>query len=107
MSKAQQQAEANIQTFLRVKPSKNPSGYFSVDELDPFISSDKNKDGEALSFTLPDNFKSDYINNSKLKHSFRFNGVIDAAASQDDVFKKVGVSAVKNAIEGFNSTGNV
>ena len=34
----------------------------------------------------------------------RFNGVIDARASQDDVFKKVGTAAVQNAIDGFNST---
>lgn len=44
------------------KPSKHPSGYFAVDELD--------KDA-SLVFSLPDNFKSDYINNSKLKHAFR------------------------------------
>eukprot|EP01036_Dinobryon_divergens_P027336 gene27336-36096_t len=87
--------EANIQTFIRIKPSKHPSGYFAVDELD--------KDA-SLVFSLPDNFKSDYINNSKLKHAFRFNGVIDAKASQDDVFKKVGTAAVQNAIDGFNST---
>ena len=45
------------------KPSKNPSNYFTVDELE--------KDA-TLVFSLPDNFKSDYINNSKLKHTFRF-----------------------------------
>lgn len=93
-SKAQKQAESNIQTFLRVKPSKSPSGYFAQDELET----------GSLSFTLPKNDLSEHINNTKLQHNFHFNGIIDANATQDDVFKKVGVSAVQNAIEGFNST---
>jgi kinesin family protein 6/9 len=84
----------NIQTFLRIKPSKKPSGYFNQEELDP----------DALSFALPANFKSEYINNSKLHHNFRFNGIIDDKANQDDVFKKVGMGAVQNALDGFNST---
>jgi len=92
MSKsAQQQAEGNIQTFLRVRPSKNPSGYFFQDDLD------KN----TLCFSLPDNFKSDYVNNSKLKHEFHFNGILPMSATQEDVFKAVGSAAVKNALDGY------
>ncbi len=46
--------EANIQTFLRIRPSKKPSGYFTVDDIDTHM----------LNFNLPDNFKSsDYVNN--------------------------------------------
>lgn len=81
-------------TFLRIKPSKRPSGYFTQDELEK---------GSIL-FNLPNNFKADYVNNSKLKHAYHFNGVLDPSSSQDDVFKKVGTSAVKNALDGFNST---
>jgi kinesin family protein 6/9 len=88
------QEDGNIQTFLRIKPSKQPSGYFGVDDL--------NRD--TLIFTLPDNFRSDTINNSKLKHGFHFNGVIESTSKQDDVFKKVGMAAVRNAMDGFNST---
>ena len=88
-------SEGNIQVFLRVRPSKNPSGYFQHDDLEK----------DRINFNLPDNFRSsDYINNSKLKYSFQFNGIVDATASQEDVFKRVGVPAVKNAIDGFNST---
>lgn len=87
--------EGNIQVFLRVRPSKNPSGYFQHDDLEK----------DRINFNLPDNFRSsDYINNSKLKYSFQFNGIVDASASQEDVFKRVGVPAVQNAIDGFNST---
>ncbi len=87
-------SDSNIQVFLRVRPSKSPSGYFHKDDLEP----------NRLGFTLPDNYKSDYVNNSKLKHSFLFNGIVDMTATQDEVFKKVGVAAVQNAIDGFNST---
>ena len=89
---ATKSGDGNIQTFLRIRPSKRPSGYFHQDELDK----------DALVFSLPENLASDYINNSKLKHGFRFNGIIDASATQDDVFKKVGAEAVQNALDGFN-----
>ena len=94
LNMSKKQAEANIQTFLRIRPSKAPSGYFTQDEIEQ----------GSLQVSLPSNFKTDYINNSKLQHAFHFNGIIDANATQDDVFKKVGVAAVQNAIEGFNST---
>ncbi|KAJ1421191.1 P-loop containing nucleoside triphosphate hydrolase protein [Ochromonadaceae sp. CCMP2298] len=91
---SKKQNESNIQTFLRVRPSKSPSGYFKQDDMEK----------GSMKFNLPSNFKADYINNSKLNHAFHFDGVIDAAASQDDVFKTVGMAAVQNALDGFNST---
>ena len=57
MSKAQ--IEANIQTFLRIRPSKSPSGYF------------EDVNGESIKFMLPENNDtSNFVNNSKLKHQF-------------------------------------
>lgn len=91
---AKKQADMNIQTFLRIKPSKTPSGYFHADEIEP----------DKLRVALPEHFRSDYIDNSKLNHAFHFNGIIPMNATQDDVFKQVGIPAVQNAIEGFNST---
>lgn len=94
-SKQKDQAESNIQTFLRIRPSKIPSGFFFANDLDK----------DTLTFSLPENYKnSDYINNSKSKYSFHFNGIIEAKATQDEVFKRVGTAAVQNAIDGFNST---
>ena len=88
--------EGNILTFLRIRPSKAPSGYFHHDEAIA--------NGDVLLFNLPDTFRSDYVNNSKLKFHYQFNGIIPMNASQDDVFKKVGQAAVQNALDGFNST---
>ncbi len=92
MSKeAKKIAEGNIQTFMRIRPSKKPSGFFYQDELEP----------NSLCFNLPENeAKGEYINNSKTKYSFHFNGILPMACSQEDVFKKVGIAAVENALEG-------
>ena len=84
-------AEGNILTFLRIRPSKKPSGYFVVDDLDT----------TTLVFHKPDQLKSDIINNSKSKHEFHFNGILSAASTQEDVFKAVGAAAVRNALEGY------
>ena len=91
---AQKQAETNILTFLRIRPSKKPSGYFNVDEMDE----------NSMKFLLPENLKLDFVNNSKIQHGFHFNGIIDMKATQEDVFKRVGSAAVQNALDGFNST---
>ncbi len=86
--------DQNITTFIRIKPTKSDSGYFSVDEIDR----------GALVATLPESFKSEYIDNSKLKHTFSLNGIMDRNCTQEDIFKSIGVPAVQNAFEGFNST---
>jgi kinesin family protein 6/9 len=89
---AKAQVEANIQTFLRIRPSKKPSGY--VEDID----------GQSIKFNLPDMRVDGQVNNSKLQHTFHFNGTIDMSATQEEVFNKVGAPAVQNALEGFNST---
>lgn len=90
--------EANIQTFLRIRPSKKASGYFSIRE------NDNNSSTAVLDVTLPEHFKSDYVNNSQLRHNFQFNGILDMSITQDEVFQRVGLAAVQNALDGFNST---
>lgn len=58
----------------------------------------------SLKVTLPESVKNDFINNSKLHHAYHFNGIVQMTATQEDVFQKVGVPAVQNALDGFNST---
>ena len=84
-------AESNIQTFLRIRPSKVPSGFFSEDELNP----------GTLVFDLPESVRGEFINNSKLHHEFHFNGILPMTATQEEVFSKVGKAAVQNALEGL------
>ena len=95
MSKSSKdEAESNILTFLRIRPSKKPSGYFAQDELNP----------GSIVFNKPENLKSDYIDNTKLRYEFHFNGILPMDTTQEEVFKKVGAAAVQNALDGFNST---
>jgi hypothetical protein len=42
------EAQDGIQTFLRIRPSKKPSGYFRSNELEP----------KTLSISLPPDFRS-------------------------------------------------
>ena len=97
-AKAGTSSEANIQTFLRIRPSKKASGYFSIRE------SDNSSSTSVLDVNLPAHFKSDYVNNSQIKHCFQFNGILDMNITQDEVFQRVGLAAVQNALDGFNST---
>lgn len=88
----------NILTFLRIKPSKRASGYITIN--------DQEKDSLVFNKPPADQGSSnkEYINNTKLRYDYHFNGILDADATQDEVFKRVGSSAVQNAIDGFNST---
>jgi kinesin family member 6/9 len=91
MSKSEKEkAEGNIQTFLRIRPSKNPSGFFVQDDLDK----------GTMNIDLPESIRGEFINNSKLHHQYHFNGILPMDATQEQVFDTVGKAAVKNALDG-------
>ncbi|CAM9586109.1 unnamed protein product [Scytosiphon promiscuus] len=87
---------SHIRTFLRVRPSKRPSGFINVDEYD------KTK----LGFHVPVETKDgEYVNNTRTSHNFKFDGVLgEKATQQEDVFAKIGKGAVYNVLDGYNST---
>ncbi|KAI9991322.1 hypothetical protein PInf_019003 [Phytophthora infestans] len=91
----EQQAEedANIRIFLRVKPSKKPSGFFSWDE-----------DSSMMKYDIPKDIAAGLINNSRTSYKFRFDSVIGMEARQEEVFDRVGRPCVESALNGFNST---
>ena len=80
-----------METILRIRPSKEPSGFFNVDE-------------NSVKFVLPEDFKLDSVSNSTIQHGFHFNGIIDMNATQQDVFQRIGSTAVQHALDGFNTT---
>ena len=123
MTSSRRSTDGNIQIFLRIRPSKRSSGYFQLNERDELNS--------TLAVRLPDAFKSDYVNNTKLKYDYTFNGmavsffvlfstqcpqashyngqppcvgILPMECNQEAVFQKVGQEAVQNALDGFNST---
>ena len=87
-------SDQNISTFLRIKPSKRPSGFIEPDVLEP----------GSIRVNLPESYRSDYVDNTRLNHAFTFDGILDMNCTQDDAFKQVGIPAVRNALDGFNST---
>lgn len=82
--------ESSILTYVRIRPSKGET----------VVTADK--ENGTLFFSK--NASSQHVDNTKTYHKFSFNGVLDMSIKQDEVFKKVGVSAVQNALDGFNST---
>eukprot|EP00752_Nemacystus_decipiens_P003255 g3012.t1 len=86
---------SHIRTFLRIRPSKRPSGYIKVDEYDK----------TRLGFHVPVETKDgEYVNNTRTSHNFKFDGVLGEKATQEDVFAKIGKGAVSNVLNGYNST---
>ncbi|EEY62263.1 kinesin-like protein KIF6 [Phytophthora infestans T30-4] len=85
--------DANIRIFLRVKPSKKPSGFFSWDE-----------DSSMMKYDIPKDIAAGLINNSRTSYKFRFDSVIGMEARQEEVFDRVGRPCVESALNGFNST---
>ncbi|CAN0464913.1 unnamed protein product, partial [Ectocarpus sp. 12 AP-2014] len=86
---------SHIRTFLRIRPSKRPSGYIKVDEFDK----------TRLGFHVPVETKDgEYVNNTRTSHKFKFDGVLGEKATQEDVFAKIGKGAVSNVLNGYNST---
>lgn len=85
----------NIRTFLRIRPSRDPSGLFQTDDNDP----------SRLRFELPVELKAgEFVNNSLTRHDFKFCEILGPKATQEEVFTLIGRDAVMNVLDGYNST---
>jgi len=86
---------SSIAVFLRIRPSKSPSGYFQQDEIDE----------SQITVQVPkQSLEEQTVDNSQKQYAFRFNGILDPSSKQDDIFRKIGAPAVRNVLEGWNST---
>ena len=94
-----------IEVHLRIRPSSNPSTYHAIDDLDP----------STLIFTVPTDHraataaatstaKGGYVDNTRTRYAFKFNSILEPSTSQATVFRNIGVPAIRNALEGYNST---
>jgi len=79
--------DRGINVFLRIRPSKNPSNFFARDDLDE----------NNLSFKIP-KAENLIVNNSRTAYNFKFHGILEQNAIQEEVFNKVGRSAVQNVL---------
>lgn len=94
-----------IEVFLRIRPSPNPSGFITQDDIDE----------SQIVFQLPKKQQQQHhdilngddgiiANNTRTKYGFKFSGILDEKARQEDVFRSIGAPAVRNVLDGFNST---
>lgn len=82
-----------VDIFLRIRPSINPSGYIFLDDIDE----------NQLVFKVPQEDRG-IVNNSRTNYAFNFNRILDENTNQDQVFKAIGIPAVNNVFQGYNST---
>lgn len=96
-----------IQVFLRIRPNKtvhsthHQQNHFYIDDIDESQIIFKSRKSGA---NFNDKVDDEIINNSRSKHSFKFNGILNADAKQEEVFNCIGASAVRNVLQGLNST---
>ena len=83
---------AAIDIFLRIRPTKARRAYGIEENEDP-----KEK-GERIKFSVPKDLQVGEINNAKEEYNFKFGKVFDQNAKQEDIFERVAVEAVTNAL---------
>ena len=88
-----------IEIFLRVRPHKGKRHY-ELEEHDVLDKSGVRK----VKFLMQKDLSADVINNHHEEYNFKFGEVFDQDARQEDVFDRVAVAAVQNALDGYNST---
>ena len=103
-AEAEATTSSAIQVFLRIRPSPNPSTYFATDDVNP----------NALVFNLPKarapgggvapEETDEYVNNTRTRYPFTFDGIIEPSSTQEELFEDIGASAVQSALNGYNST---
>lgn len=93
MDNATNEEDRGIKVFLRIRPSKSSSKYFLRDDLDE----------NTITFKIP-KLENLIVNNSRTLYNFKFHGILEQNATQEEVFNKVGKPAVQNIVNGFNST---
>lgn len=84
-----------IEVFLRIKPSNQETNCLKRDDIDE----------SAILIDVPKHTDEVVtVDNSRTNYAFKFNGILDASCKQDEVFRQIGLPAVKNVMEGLNST---
>ena len=85
--------KSNIDIFLRCRPVAANSRHFAADA----------PNGLAR-FQIPKDKSQGYINNQREQYEFKFSGIIEENAKQDEVFERVARKTVQHALEGMNGT---
>lgn len=84
---------SNIQVFLRVRPCVRPSPAFTADA-----------DTGSVLFELDKQAFGHEVNNTKTDHKFRFNGLLNMSATQEQVFETIAKPVINDVLGGINGT---
>ena len=85
--------KSNIDIFLRCRPVAANSSHFVADA----------PNGLAR-FQIPKDKSQGDVNNQREQYEFKFSGIIEENAKQDEVFERVARKTVQRALEGMNGT---
>ncbi|XP_037342747.2 kinesin-like protein KIF6 isoform X2 [Pungitius pungitius] len=85
-----------IQIFSRIKPSKNTTAVYSVDNDEPT--------GAFLEFLVPRDQAEGFVNNKRECYKFRFLKVFDQAVKQEEIFTDIAKPVADSVLAGYNGT---
>ena len=85
--------DAQIQVFARMRPSKRVSRNYAIDDT-----------RGAIEFTIARDASLGYINNQREAYEYSFSGVFDTQTTQADMFDAAARPVVLSALEGYNGT---
>eukprot|EP00661_Eupelagonemidae_sp_cell13_P006507 gene6508-3878_t len=86
-------SKAGIRIAVRVRPTKNPSGFWSM-----------SREKGTLEFDIPREVADGLVNNSRTTHKFKFDNMVSMDATQSDVFDELARPVIDDALNGFNAT---
>jgi len=91
-SSTQQHQSSTIKVYGRLKPSKKLAhSQFNIDTVN-----------KAVTFFVPKDLSAGYINNKKETYEFKFTGLFDQSAKQEEIFEIIAKPIVDSVLEGYN-----
>ena len=113
-------SSSSIEVHLRIRPSPNPSTYHEIDDLDrstliftvpadhrastTAAAASSTTSSVSVTNSAAASSKGGYVDNTRTRYAFKFNSILEPSTSQATVFQNIGAPAIRNALEGYNST---
>ncbi|CAL8285805.1 unnamed protein product [Lota lota] len=85
-----------IQIFARVKPTKENTSVYSVNNEEAASAS--------VEFVVPKDLVDGYVNNKRENYKFRFQRVFDQTAGQEEIFETIAKPVADRVLAGYNGT---
>jgi kinesin family protein 6/9 len=99
--------KSSIETYLRLKPllEENDNNSDSKKLKSKMINYEiDNNQKNKIFVHIPDELRQGYVNNMKKSYEFKFTGIFEPKATQEEIFSKLGYKVIDNSLEGYNST---